>query len=87
MAERVNCVLFLALFLARTTYVSVNATTTKPEKSHIFTTDRSEADDNDAYSEQNYNLAHFFNGSYSAHDVLEELLNNKSLTNTSVKRK
>lgn len=40
----------------------------------------------EAALESDPSYSHFFNGSYAVHDVLSELLNNKSLTKSSSKR-
>ena len=76
MAEKGSCLIVLAILLATITYTY--STSEKDSDSvQIPDIELSEADDE--YYKLNY-LDHFFNGSYTAQDVLEELLNNKTIT-------
>lgn len=83
MAKKGSGLILLAIFLVRMACADSFAnekTYDDPQTSNI---ELSEAQDGKfhEYCEQNY-FAHFFNGSYTAQDVLEELLSNKTLTNS-----
>ena len=95
MTEKIFLVLFFTIIVARAYQASDSYTSDEEIKSpNAFTTIKQQAGDQHVYDEANdiginpsTKFAHFFNGSYGVYDVLEELLNNKSLTTIIPKRK